>query len=312
MTLDLEFDDTHRAIAEMATAFCVEHDSEALSRSGTFSNATWRALGELGVLGLATPEGDGGAVELAAAAEALGRACLPGPLAATCFAAQLTSGSERVGLTNGSSIVALGTSPLLPWAPVADLFLAVVGDQVYRGRPVGAVEPVETLGAEPWGRIELERGEDLGACPRAFALFDLVLAAQLTGAARRVLEAGAEHARTRRQFGRAIGEFQAVAHPLADCSIRLDAAASLVRLAASQLDETDEDPVRSAAAARLSATGAGLETIHSVHQVFGAVGITTEGALFHASRRIRQLVSLPPGEARARDAVLATLSLEAS
>jgi alkylation response protein AidB-like acyl-CoA dehydrogenase len=283
MTLDLEFDDTHRAIAEMATAFCVEHDSEALSRSGTFSHATWRALGELGVLGLATPEGDGGAVELAAAAEALGRACLPGPLAATCFATQLTSGSERVGLTNGSSIVALGTSPLLPWAPVADLFLAVVGDQVYRGRPVGAVEPVETLGAEPWGRIELERGEDLGACPR-----------------------------TRRQFGRAIGEFQAVAHPLADCSIRLDAAASLVRLAASQLDETDEDPVRSAAAARLSATGAGLETIHSVHQVFGAVGITTEGALFHASRRIRQLVSLPPGEARARDAVLATLSLEAS
>ena len=50
----------------------------------------------------------------------------------------------------------------------------------------------------------------------------------------------------------------------------------------------------SAAAARLSAGRAAIAAAHTCHQLFGAIGITLEGPVFHVSRRIRQLVSQQP------------------
>ena len=84
--------------------------------------------------------------------------------------------------------------------------------------------------------MALERIEDLGPVGAARCVHDLSLAAYIAAAARRLLEKTAEHARARKQFGRAIGEFQAVAHPLADCVIALDSAATLARGAAWKLD----------------------------------------------------------------------------
>ena len=54
------------------------------------TEALWRELAALGVLALATPEGDGGALELVAALEALGDGVFPGPLPATFFATRFT------------------------------------------------------------------------------------------------------------------------------------------------------------------------------------------------------------------------------
>ena len=64
-----------------------------------------------------------------------------------------------------------------------------------------------------------------------------------------------------------------------------------------------------ASAARISACRAGVEATHTCHQLFGAVGITLEGPVFHVSRRIRQLASQPPGDAPAREALLARYGL---
>jgi hypothetical protein len=64
-----------------------------------------------------------------------------------------------------------------------------------------------------------------------------------------------------------------------------------------------------AAAARLSARRAALDAAHTCHQLFGAVGITLEGPVFHISRRLRQLASQPPGESAARASLLAQLDL---
>jgi alkylation response protein AidB-like acyl-CoA dehydrogenase len=125
------------------------------------------------------------------------------------------------------------------------------------------------------------------------------------------VEDAAEHARTRKQFGRAIGEFQAVAHPLADAAIALDGAAVLARSAAWRIDARGGHAAETsawAAAARLSAVRAALGAVHTCHQAFGAVGITVEGPAFHVSRRIRQVASLPPSERRARPAILAAFT----
>jgi hypothetical protein len=263
------------------------------------------------VLALATREGEGGAAEAVAALEALGAAGFPGPLAASFLAAAVLPPPERGRIADGEAIVSLGTSPLMPWAPRATLFLVAAGDGLWRATPTGPVEAVETLGGEPWGRVALERGEALADPSPAFALFDLAQAALLAAHGQALLDAASEHARTRVQFGRAIGEFQAVAHPLADASMRLAGARTLARAAACAFDAERESTSTHAlaAAARASARGAALEAAHVAHQTFGALGITLEGPAFRLSRRIRQLASLPPreGAALGEDTLLAAL-----
>lgn len=306
--IDLAPDDGQQAIHDALARFC----NERLVEGAVFTRALWQELAGLGVLALATPEGEGGAAEIIVALEALGAAAFPGPLAATFLAGAALSEAERAGLRNGATIVSVGTPPLMPWAPYADFFLAVEGEALWRAEPTGAVEPVETLGGEPWGRVALSRGEALEANPRAFALHDLALAAQLAGHGDALLDAATEHARTRVQFGRTLGEFQAVAHPLANARMRLDGARTLARAAACAWDDEEEGSARSralASAARASARGAALEAAHVAHQTFGAIGITVEGPAFRISRRIRQLASQPPTETDSggRDALLASI-----
>lgn len=296
MSLDLEFDDGQQAVAEAVAAFCRERcpDDVVRASAGTLPRPLWRELAELGVLALCTPEGDGGALEWVAALDALGRFVFPGPLAATAFAGQCLPDRERARVVSGEAIVSFGTPPLLPFAPVADVFLETDGVRAWLARPQGEVAAQATLGGEPWGRAELVRERELPDAARAGVLHDVVVAAYEAAAGERLLEDAAEHARVRRQFGKPIGEFQAVAHPLADCRIALTAARTLAHTAAFHWDAHGWQAAAAwAGAARLSATRAGLQALRTAHQVFGALGITLEGPAFHVSRRIRQLASGP-------------------
>ncbi len=64
----------------------------------------------------------------------------------------------------------------------------------------------------------------------------VVLSAEATGGARWCLDTAAEHARTRQQFGRPIGQFQGVKHRLADMLVAVEQAVAAVWDAASELD----------------------------------------------------------------------------
>jgi alkylation response protein AidB-like acyl-CoA dehydrogenase len=310
LSLDLEFDDVQQAIGDAVAQLCRERCTDAVVRAsaGAFPRELWGELAELGVLALCTPEGDGGPLELVAALEALGRALFPGPLAPTFLATQILPADLRARVARGEAIVSLGAGRIWPWAPAADVFVELDGACAWLARP-GALEPVSTLGGEPWGRGALARERELEGALRGLALHDTALAAYLAGAGLRLLDAAADHARTRVQFGKAIGEFQGVALPLADCRIRLDAAQLLARQAGYALAEQWPDAPVHAAAALLSACGAALATANVCHQVFGAVGITLEGPVFHVSRRIRQLAGQPPGTAHARARMLESAGL---
>lgn len=307
MSLDLELDAEQQAIAESLAQLCADRcDDAALAAAAeAFPWDLWHALAELGVLAIGTPEGEGGPLEMVAALEALGRGAFPGPLVATFTAAALLPERERVRVTRGEAIVSLGAPPLLPFAPVAGVFVALDGERAWLGRPEGEVEPLETLAGEPWGRVELVPVAELPAAEAALALGDTARAACLAASGARLVDVAAEHARTRRQFGRAIGEFQAVAHPLADAAIALAAARDLARRAAWRLAEDVAGAPEAAAAARRSAERAALTAAHVAHQTFGAQGVTLEGPVFHVSRRIRQLASQPPDAARGRALLLA-------
>lgn len=301
MSIDLDFDSGQQALAEAVGRFCAARWSDSDARQAgaedepQLSRALWSELAELGVLAAGAPGGEGGALEVCAAMEALGHAVFPGPLVASFLAQQVLPEDEARCVGAGDCLVALGKPPLLPWAADADLFLECAEGQIFRAEPRGPVIPQASLGGEAWGRLELVRGPALPGGQRALALGVIAGAAYLVAAANRLIEDAAAYATRRQQFGRTIGEFQAVAHPLADASMGLAAARLLTRAAACAFETDSPGSLqRRTAIARHSAHRAALDAVQTGHQVFGAVGITLEGPAFFITRRIRGLAAQLP------------------
>jgi alkylation response protein AidB-like acyl-CoA dehydrogenase len=290
LALDLNFDADSVAIADSVTRFCVQEMGD-----GAFSRDLWKRLADLGVQALAADPDAREFVHIAAACGALGRTGFPGPLAATYFATGLLPPGRAEAVIAGESVVSIGTPPLMPWGMAADLFIALDGEEA-RLVEVRAAEPVETLGGEHWARVEITPADVLGPWRPALHRYELSLAAYLVGAAQHLLDSTAAHARDRKQFGQAIGDFQAVALPLAEVSTRIAAARNLVLVAALRLDEADANGPALAGAARCLAGRAAQELSYLAHQTFGAFGVTREGPVFALSRRVQQWAVQVPAE----------------
>lgn len=99
-----------------------------------------------------------------------------------------------------------------------------------------------------------------------------VLACEAVGAADRALERTVEYVRQRRQFGRAIGSFQAVKHRLADAYVRLQAARSAAYYAAWASARGEAVGGLALAQALQSLRSAAAEAV----QVHGGIGFTWE------------------------------------
>jgi alkylation response protein AidB-like acyl-CoA dehydrogenase len=156
-----------------------------------------------------------------------------------------------------------------------------------------------------WGRDELaELGfldrsvlfEEAGRANRGEEFFDAgaaeeerltALALEAAGIAQRALEFGVEHAKTREQFGRPIGIYQAVSHPLADTYVESELARSLAYWAAwCVADGDDETPVAVAAAAAKSYAGdVAVTACERAIQVLGGIGFTWEHPLHRYYKR---------------------------
>ena len=130
------------------------------------------------------------------------------------------------------------------------------------------------------------------AAARLAQLQQLACVAELAGVGARVLEMTVEYVKTRQQFGRPIGSFQAVQHKLADMLLRVEQTTSLGRFAAWA---AESDPEQLAAAA-LAAKGFASEAIPLVAeqaiQAHGGIGFTYEYDLHLFLRRARSLAAL--------------------
>ena len=137
------------------------------------------------------------------------------------------------------------------------------------------------------------RGEPLGAPGAASAALVRALdrgavatLAYMVGAAERALEMTVDHARTRVQFGRPIGSFQAVAHRCVDMRTDLDALRHLVWQAAWSLEAGREAPLAVSAAIAYGSEALRRLFMHA-HQVHGAIGFSTEHDLHLFTRRAK-------------------------
>ncbi|MFI0404480.1 acyl-CoA dehydrogenase family protein [Actinomadura sp. 3N508] len=229
--------------------------------------ALWSAVAEAGVFAVAVPEDSGGAgplpVELCVAAEELGRAAAPGPYVETLAAADLLDGSPWLPrIAEGEAIVSLAVPHALD-ADAADLVLTVDGADCEPGEPVTSLDPARRLFRVP--SAGSPGFTDLGA---------LLCAAQQIGLGRALLDVSVAYAKTRRQFGRPIGEYQAVKHHLATALVELEFARPLVYGAA--LSHGTPDFARDVSAAKVAASEASYATAKTALQVHGAIGYTDE------------------------------------
>ncbi|HEY6315305.1 MAG TPA: acyl-CoA dehydrogenase family protein [Streptosporangiaceae bacterium] len=181
-----------------------------------------------------------------------------------------------------------GVKTAVPAAPQADLFLVPVaaagGVLVFLVAPSDDGVRVEAQSLTDFasaGRVVLDGvalDEDRVLGPGADVAGWLVsratvgLCAAQAGVIERALEMTAEHARSRVQFGRPIGSFQAVAQRLADAYIDVEAARLTMWQAAWLLDRGREADL-AVATAKFWAAEAGHRVAHTAVHVHGGMGI---------------------------------------
>jgi alkylation response protein AidB-like acyl-CoA dehydrogenase len=181
-------------------------------------------------------------------------------------------------------------------------------------------EARDVLANGGWGRDELaeldfmDRAvvfEEAGRANRGAEFFDgdgpeleqlVSLALEAVGIAAKGLELAVEHANTREQFGRPIGVYQAVSHPLADTFVETELARSLAYWAAwCVAEEAEEGPV-AAAAAKSYAGDVAVAACERSIQVHGGIGFTWEHVLHEYYKRAMKIQAFGgyPRELRAR------------
>ena len=137
--------------------------------------------------------------------------------------------------------------------------------------------------------------------------FRAAAAAEALGVAQRALDLGVEHAKTRVQFGKPIGTYQAVSHPLAQTYTDVELARSLVYWAAWCVAEDEERAPMAAASAKAFATEAAVAACERSIQVHGGVGFTWEHPLHRFYKRALWLEGFGRRPADLRLEVAATL-----
>lgn len=111
----------------------------------------------------------------------------------------------------------------------------------------------------------------------------ICLFASHIGAIQRLLEASIDYARTRVQFGQAIGKFQAVSHRIADIKVNLEAARLLTYRSASRLDQSRAVSL-DAAMTKLLVSELLVRTALDTLQIHGGYGYMTE---YQVERAVR-------------------------
>jgi alkylation response protein AidB-like acyl-CoA dehydrogenase len=131
-------------------------------------------------------------------------------------------------------------------------------------------------------------GAEGGALPLVEKIVDEAIAAvcaEGTGVMRRLHAGTQDYARQRKQFGRAIADFQVLQHRMVDMFMEVEQSASMTLMATLKLDLPDAERMAAVSQAKAK-VGKGLKfTGQSAVQIHGGIGITDELAIGHYFKR---------------------------
>ena len=314
MSFDLALDEGHQAVADLFERFFANESPIAVVRDAEplgFAPELWRRFGEIGgtSMGAAEASGGGGATmrDLVLMAEMAGRTLAPIPLIDHIVATRFGPTPELLG---GDAIAALAVRPadkgnwrLVPAGAVARCVLGLDGDEFiailstppgvnvrnHANAPVADRSAVTGERHTIGGRAQFEQ---------ALMEWKILTAAALGAVARRALEIATDYAKTRIQFGRPIGAFQAVQQGLADCVAHVEGAQILARKAAWATDAGRDgdcdidrgeihDPAVLASMAFVFAAEAAAHVTKKAVQYHGSYGFSAEYDIQLYYRRAR-------------------------
>ncbi|CAM3493597.1 acyl-CoA dehydrogenase family protein [Kibdelosporangium persicum] len=268
-----------------------EHDDlrAAVRHMLSRGDASWTGLcRQIGVAGLAVPEEYGGAgatlLEAHVVLEETGRVLAGVPMLPAVLATQalLLSGNREVcaGLLPG--IVDGGVVATVLWADsvsetvryvldgdIADVLIVSTPDGLFLGDSTHRVHTPTMDESRRLATVRLSGGTRIGPpVPRLRDIALVTLSAEQVGAARQCLDMTVEYTKTRVQFGRPIGSFQALKHRMADMHVAVETAWSISYAAVGNLG------LAAAAAVHCAET---LSTVAGeMIQLHGGIAITWE------------------------------------
>jgi acyl-CoA dehydrogenase len=268
---DILLEQVERLLAEHATPELLRKVEE-----GEFPAALWAEVEALGLPLAMAPEAEGG-VGLAwddavAVWVALGRHNAPIPLAETMAAAALAPKPPAgvIALAQPDGSAAWGRHATHVLAGDGSLLVAPAWQQ---GQALPSNEPLDHA-ALPQGEATLLAGA-------------LVNAAKLAGALEAALAMSVDYANVRKQFGKPIGQFQAVSQQLAQAAGEVAAAGVAVANAGRAVARRGlEGAEFEIASAKVVAGEAAALVAAIAHQVHAAIGFTQEYHLHFATRRL--------------------------
>jgi alkylation response protein AidB-like acyl-CoA dehydrogenase len=249
----------------------------------------WSVLEDGGWDCIAVPEEfDGGGAnlrDLVEVAQVWGAASIPQPLLESIWAKRWSASARERGGPISVSVTRLGgsdSSGLAPFAALAATGIARsigTGNDEFDVAPLGEPDPFSPAlrpSVLPWTTtIETEARRELG----------VIWAAEVVGAAQKLVDLSVAYAKTREQFGKPIGSFQSIKHRLADMHSKVQYAQTAVIWASLE-------PMNSQRACTYAVDTAVTLAENSI-QIHGGMGFTWEMGLHYYLRTMltrRQLI----------------------
>ena len=262
-------------------------------------------LRELGWLGVSVPEDRGGGglsfVDEAILFEEAGRALYSGPFLTTAVVLPaLDELDERAW--------SVELDGLVPHLDAVDKVLredGSVADAV--GETLPTVDETRPLGR--LGEIVADSNyvSDSGRIAAVRLRLLAGLAVEAVGVAQKALELAIGYVSEREQFGKKIGIYQAVSHPLADTYVETELARSLAYWAAWCVAEDDEQAPVAVASAKSFAAETAVAACERSIQVHGGIGFTWEHVLHRYYKRAQWIDAFGGHAAKQRELVAAAL-----
>jgi alkylation response protein AidB-like acyl-CoA dehydrogenase len=191
------------------------------------------------------------------------------------------------------------------------LFVVDAGAPGVARERVPALDTTRRLATVQLRNVRVDRAARIGSASVLARIIDraaIALAAEALGGAERCLEMATDYAKTRVQFDRPIGSFQAIKHRLADMLVAVETARSAVYWAACVAAADDDRELPTAAAlAKSYATEAFFRCAAECLQIHGGIGFTWEHEAHLFLKRARGSLSLLGSPAGDRERIAATL-----
>jgi alkylation response protein AidB-like acyl-CoA dehydrogenase len=264
-------------------------------------DAPLSALRELGWLGVSVPEERGGGglsfVDEAILFEEAGRALYSGPFLTTAVVLPALPEVDEQAWS-------VELDGLVPHLDAVDRVLRDSMDACpAEGETLPTVDETRAL-----GRLRATDRDKVDGDFEPVRLRLLAgLAAEAVGVAEKALELAVEYVREREQFGKKIGVYQAVSHPLADTYVETELARSLAYWAAWCVAEEDVQAPVAASSAKAFCAATAVAACERSIQVHGGIGFTWEHVLHRYYKRAQWIDAFGGNAAKQREVVAAAL-----